>query len=120
MLPRQLGEQGQSLLSSFASMAAHQLEQASTASKRIQHNYFLGHAAALGNAIHGFSEPMMLCDISNQQHWRVVAVNQAWLDATGICRSAPTPPLLALGLLQAPCVLQICKFAGGDMEVAGY
>lgn len=88
MFPRQLEEQGQSLLSSFAGMVAHQLEQASAASKRIQHNYFLGHAAALGNAIHGFSEPMMLCDTSNQQHWRVAAVNQAWLDATSICRSA--------------------------------
>lgn len=89
LFPRQLDEQGQSLLSSFAGMAARQLEQASAASKRSQRNYFLGHAAALGNAIHGFSEPMMLCDISNQQHWRVAAVNQAWLDATGICRSAP-------------------------------
>ena len=88
MFPRQLDDQGQSLLSSFAGMAARQLEQASAASKRIQENYISGHAAALGNAIHGFSEPMMLCDISKQQHWRVAAVNQAWLDATGICRLA--------------------------------
>ena len=90
MFPRKLDQQGQSLLTSFAGMAVHQLEQASSASKRIQLNYFSGHAAALGNAIHGFSEPMMLCDTSNQQHWRVAAVNQAWLDATGICRSAHT------------------------------
>ena len=90
MLPRQLDVQGQSLLSSFAAMASHQLEQASAASKSIQHNFFLGHSAALSNAIHGFSEPMMLCDISNQQHWRVTAVNQPWLDATNICRSPHT------------------------------
>lgn len=86
METRQLDLQGQSLLTSFAAMASHQLEQHSIASKRIQQKYFSGHSAALCNAIHGFSEPMMLCDISNQQHWRVAAVNQAWLDTTRICR----------------------------------
>ena len=99
MQPRQLDSHGQSLLSSFAAMAVHQLEQASAASKRMQHNYFLGHAAALSNAIHGFSEPMMLCDISNPQHWRVAAVNQAWLETTHICRSAL---LNMLGYLAQP------------------
>ena len=93
MFPRQLDDQGQSLLSSFAGMAARQLEQASAASKRIQESYISGHAAA----IHGFSEPMMLCDISKQQHWRVAAVNQAWLDATAICRLAHMSPSHWLG-----------------------
>lgn len=86
MQPRQLDRQGQSLLTSFAAMAVHQLEQASAANKSLHQKYFSGHAAALSNAIHGSSEPMMLCDVSNQQHWRVAAVNQAWLETTGICR----------------------------------
>ncbi|KAL3144130.1 hypothetical protein ABBQ32_003920 [Trebouxia sp. C0010 RCD-2024] len=94
METRQLDLQGQSLLTSFAAMASHQLEQHSIASKRIQQKYFSGHSAALCNAIHGFSEPMMLCDISNQQHWRVAAVNQAWLDTTRICRELAEGSLL--------------------------
>lgn len=99
MRTRQLDAQGQSLLSSFAGMASHQLEQHSAASMRIQRSYFSGHAAALSNAIHGFSEPMMLCDTSNQQHWRVAAVNQAWLDTTRICRCAVSVSLASLAAL---------------------
>lgn len=86
MQQRQLDKAGQALLTSFAAMAVHQLEQTSAASKHIQRQYFSGHAAALSNAIQGSNEAMMLCDVSNQQHWRLTAVNQAWLDATGICR----------------------------------
>lgn len=88
MQPRGLDAQGQSLLTRFAGIAAQCLEQAAAASSQAHQAYVDGHAAALSNAIHGFTDPIMLCDISNQQHWRVLAVNEAWVAATGICRWA--------------------------------
>lgn len=86
MHPRQLGPQELSLLKSFASMAARQVELAAAARSQAQQAYIDSHAAALCNVTHGFQEPLMLCDISNQQHWRILAVNSAWEQATGICR----------------------------------
>ena len=60
----------------------------------MEHAYKAGHAVALSNAIHSFREPMMLLDISQPHHWRLLAVNQAWVAASGICRY--TIPLLSL------------------------
>ena len=88
MQPRDLDVQGQSLLTRFAGMAVRQLEQASLAKSLAHQAYVGGHAAALCNATRGSADPAMLCDISNQQHWRILAVNQAWVAASGICRSA--------------------------------
>jgi len=88
MLPRDLDAQGQSLLTRFAGMAVRHLEQASLAKSLAHQAYIKGHAAALCNATRGSGDPAMLCDISNQQHWRILAVNQAWVAASGICRSA--------------------------------
>ncbi len=86
MQPRDLDAQGQTLLTRFAGMAVRQLEQASLAKSLAQQAYVEG--AALCNATRGSADPAMLCDISNQQHWRILAVNQAWVAASGICRSA--------------------------------
>ncbi|DBA90593.1 hypothetical protein WJX77_007250 [Trebouxia sp. C0004] len=86
MQPRDLDAQGQSLLTRFAGMAVRQLEQASLAKSLAHQAYIEGHAAALCNAIRCSADPAMLCDISNQQHWRILAVNQAWVAASGICR----------------------------------
>jgi len=88
MQPRDLDVQGQSLLTRFAGMAVRQLEQASLAKSLAHQAYVGGHAAALCNATRGSADPAMLCDISNQQHWRILAVNQAWVAASSICRSA--------------------------------
>lgn len=87
MQPRDLDAQGQSLLTRFAGMAVRQLEQASLAKSLAHQAYIEGHAAALCNATRGSADPAMLCDISNQQHWRILAVNPAWVAASGICRS---------------------------------
>ena len=86
MQPRQLVAQEHSLLKQFASMAARQLELAAAARSQAQQAYIESHAAALCNATHSYQEPTMLCDISNQQHWRILAVNSSWVQATGICR----------------------------------
>ena len=88
MQPRDLDGQGQSLLTRFAGMVVRHVEQASSARCLAHQAYIDGHAAALRNATHGSPDPAMLCDISNQQHWRILAVNQAWVAASGICRSA--------------------------------
>ena len=87
MQARQLVPQEHSLLKQFAAMAARQLELAAAAKSQAQQAYIESHAAALCNATQGYQEPTMLCDISNQQHWRIRAVNDAWVQATGICRS---------------------------------
>lgn len=54
--------------------------------KQVERAYKAGHAVALSNAIHSFPEPMMVLDISQAHHWRLLAVNQAWVAASGICR----------------------------------
>ncbi|KAL0042668.1 hypothetical protein WJX79_007377 [Trebouxia sp. C0005] len=94
MQPRDLDAQGQSLLTRFAGMAVRQLEQASLAKSLAHQAYIEGHAAALCNATRGSADPAMLCDISNQQHWRILAVNPAWVAASGICREHAEGSLL--------------------------
>ena len=65
--------------------------------KQVQHAYKAGHAVALSNAIHSFREPIMVLDTAQPQHWRLQAVNQAWVAATGICRWASASSHLVWG-----------------------
>ena len=86
MQPHDLDLQRQSLLTRFAAMAGRQLEQAAEARKQAQQASIDSHAAALCNATHASNDAMLLCDISNQQRWRILAVNEAWVATSGICR----------------------------------
>ena len=67
-------------------MAVRQLEHGAALRKQVEQAYQAGHAVALSNAIHSFTDPMMVLDISQPQQWRILAVNQAWTGASGIWR----------------------------------